>query len=486
MAVTTFTSCSDSDDDSAPVYGEAKMISFGFYAEDNEDALFKDYIVENVTENISIALPKDADRSALVARFTVTEDDSVSIPGVGQQSGISANNFSVPVDYLVTEGTNNSRYTVTVTDLPDAVWTKAATFDTDTVLELVMKVNPTTNEPYILFKQDRYVSSLEKAAMLKYSEGAFSYIGTSEGLSEGRVAYSDFTFDAEGNIYVAYADYTCPDGTSTTAKASVRTFNGSTWEYVGEKGITDVRVSYTGIGIMPNNNPVLFNMNNAAGALAQRELNISYYTNGAWSTSNTLPGRSSSLSAYFPKTKTVNGILYLAVFNAGGTPQTYSVYKYTNNEWTTIIDQAIEDGATNSNLRDFDMDVDNDGNVYIAVADDATTSGVYNPRVKKYTAATNTWSNVGNPINIDLSDSRYMDLAIAPNGTVFFAYRNESDYPVVVHIDKNTQDWCTPIVLDNSVVNDVCIDFAGDGTGYAAFVNSDKDAVVCKYSVPEN
>ncbi len=115
-------SCS-SDDPEVIVY-EAGMTSFGFYVEDNKGLIVQDYEVSPVTQtNITVLLPEEVDKSKLVARFTVTDNDVVKVGDVVQQSGVTANDFTVPVDYFVSEGTTNVKYTVTIGKAPAYVWT---------------------------------------------------------------------------------------------------------------------------------------------------------------------------------------------------------------------------------------------------------------------------------------------------------------------------------------------------------------------------
>jgi len=480
-AMAGFMASCNPDDDPLDKAAEAKLISFGFYAADNQGVLFEDYVVtDTVGTSWTVNLPAEVDKSSLVARFVTTENDSVTVGGVGQVSGVTANNFTSPVDFYLTDGKTNKRYTITVGKASAYVWSKIASFTADSVVSFSMKVNPTTGEPYILYKQDRELSADEKAAMVKLNGDSWAFVGGTAGLSAGRIgSYMDFTFDASGKPYVAYPDYVA----TVPQAASVRYFNGTEWTNVGNQGINAGSVTYTGLSFAANNKLMLFNMNNvAAGGLAKRELNVSMFDGSAWSTNNTITGRSSGMYGYLPVAKLVNGVLYVAIYNADG--GNYSVYKYENNTWTTIADKKIEPGASSCNLRDFDMDVDNDGNIFIAVADDAQTAGVYNPRVKKYTAATQTWSNIATPISLDLNTIRHFDLAVSPYGVPFLMYRNANQYPTVISLDTETQQWTSETVLEQTAVDDVWLDFAPNGQAYASFTNLSNRVLTYKYAAP--
>jgi hypothetical protein len=481
--VAGLTTACDSSDDPLKVSGEAKMISFGFYAADNDGVLFQDYaVLDTATSTWTVSLPKLADKTHLVARFVVTENDSVTVNGVGQVSGVTVNDYSTPVDFYVTDGENNTRYTITVVAASDYTWTSDVPFTEDSITTFMMKVSPVDGYPYIAYKKKRDVSDDQKAAMIRLKDGAWGYVGSSDGLSLGRIAsYIDFTFDSEGHPYVAYPDYTA----TKAQAASVRYFNGTEWANVGDPGIMANTVSYTALSFAPDNKLLLFNMNSAAGVLAKRELNVSIFDASAWTTNTTVTGRTSAQYGYLPVAKLVNGVLYLGVLNVAATiPYTFSVYSYTDGVWTTIADNVIHDGATSCNLRDFDMDVDLDGNIFIAVADNAT-GATYKPRVMKYTAETKVWSDVGDVIDVDLDITRQFDLAVSPYGVPFLLYRNASQYPTVVSIDSDTQQWTDPQVLESAEVSELWIDFASNGEAFASCITSNSRVHSFRYSAAQ-
>ena len=86
-------SCSSDDPAEEIIPAEVGLTSYGFYAEDNADNLFIDYIVNDLsTTNISVSLPSETDLTSLVARFTTTDGDVVKVGAVNQTSGTTANN----------------------------------------------------------------------------------------------------------------------------------------------------------------------------------------------------------------------------------------------------------------------------------------------------------------------------------------------------------------------------------------------------------
>lgn len=478
-------SCSKKKDD--PIPADPKLLTFGFYADDNEGVIVQDYEVTAVTGTaISIALPKEVDKTKLVARFTLTDRATITVGGAPQQSGVTQQNFSVPVDYIVSEEQVNVRYTVTVVKAADYVWSRVSSFTADSTNGFVMKVNPTTGVPYFAYKGDRIASADEKAFVVKYENGTWAHVGSAQGISDGQIGGNiDIAFGTGNNLYVTYPDYTVTPAQSAT----VQQFNGSAWSFLGSKGLTGVKVTYGVVGLNPaTQQPVLVNTMDAAGTLVRRALGVSLYNGTSWSANNTITGRDAAAFGSLQVAKNVGDALYLGVFNYGGT-QTYSVYKFKNNVWEVIADKMLEPGATNSNLRDFDMDVDVNGNIYIAISDDAQVNGTYNLRIKKYDATAKTWSQVGSVFPLNINTTRYFSLAVSPTGLPYVLYRNEQTQAEVAAFDTETRDWVTPKVLESVKMNgttDVALDFSPDGVGYAAFVNEAGRIVLHKLDVPAN
>lgn len=479
-----FVACDD-DKEEPIVYGEAKMLSFGFYEEDNEGVLFRDYIIENVASTtIRIDLPGDADKSKLIARFTVSEDDVVSINGVEQLSGVNVNNFTIPVDYLVTEGTNNTRYTVTIGKLPDAVWSSLAVSHID-VSTASMAVNPNTGEPYVAYVKSGASTSDYRLGAMKYTTDGWQSLGAEAGISSGRPGDYCITFDETGKPYIVFGDYT----SSPAQRATVASYSNSTWSVLGNN-ITAGLAAYASISVV-NGNPIVFSMNNTNGSSDRRFLVYNTYTGSSWSSDTRIPGRpavsGSAYASYNVRSKVYDNTVYVVVTNINQ-PGIFSVYTYKNGNWTTIYEGGetpLDEDSTSPHTYDLAFDIDREGNIYVAYSN----GNPYFVRVKKYTASTKTWRTVGGG-SLDVIDgnARYYDIAVSPYGIPFVIYRNNSKYPVIVALDSESQQWDTPIVLENVEAENLWIDFAEDGTGYLIYTRdaaeSTTNIVLYKYDIP--
>lgn len=472
-----FISC-DSDDPEIIEY-EAKMTSFGFYVEDNEGVIVQDYVVSEITgTSISILMPEEVDKSALVARFTVTENDVVKVGEVTQQSGVTVNDFTAPVDYFVSEGTANVKYTVTIGKAPDFVWTPIPSVITDSATTLIMKVSP-AGVPHIVYKYDRESNNDEGLGVLAFKDGNWSALGGQ--VSEGRVnLYFDITFNSNDLPTVSYTDYT----NTTSQIASVKSYNGTAWSFVGGPEATTAQVTYNALDYVNDDKLMLFALfDGRNGPLTRRELSVNVFEGGSWTNNLVIPGRPSEHRGWLVTSAKLNDAIYVGAHNAVS-PNSISVYKYQNNEWTTLLDAWYDENATGINLRDFDIEVDNDGNVYVALADDSS-EGVAKHRVIRYDAETKEVTNVGNYLEGASGGLFNFDLAISPLGVPYLFYRNASLFPTVVSLDKDTQDWTTPNVLETAEANDLSIDFGPDGKAYIVYTKS-RNIITYKYDAPGN
>ncbi|HBX46751.1 hypothetical protein [Limibacterium fermenti] len=456
---------------------EAKMTSFGFYVEDNEGLIHEDYVNSTFTgTSINLFLPEEIDKSTLIARFTVTDKDEVKVGTVSQQSGKTANDFTVPVDYIVTEGTANVKYTVTIGKAPAYVWTALASLPTDLAVSLKMNVNPVDGVPYIIYKIDKDESDDQGAALLSFKDEKWTSLGQA---SDGRIgSYYDLTFNSKGVPYVSYTDYTA----KTSQQATVKYYTGN-WNLLGSVGAASSnKVSYHGINFASDDKLLLMATYDAKdGALARREMSVNTYENGVWAHNSTIPGRSSDLVSYLNVSKKQGNAIYLGVYNAVN-PNSFSVYKYENNAWSTLIDKWSDTNATGISLRDLDIAVDADGNVFVAFADNSSEQ-TYKHRVIKYDAVTKEISTVGNYLAGASGGLFNFDLEINPFGVLYLFYRNESLFPCVTYIDNETQDWTQPHIFEPAEADDLDLSFTPTGIGYAVYTKDNK-IFGYKYSAP--
>ena len=166
-----FSSCSDDKNDGTDEGVEAKLLTFGFYAEDNSSILSDDYIATLSSTTAKVTMPAFIDKSALVARFTTNDGNIVLVDGVTQVSGATANDFTAPVDYIVSNGKQNVKYTITVAKSSNMAWVRMPDFTATSVFSgSVLKINPVDQVPYLGFK----LKEEEKMALAGFQWSCYS------------------------------------------------------------------------------------------------------------------------------------------------------------------------------------------------------------------------------------------------------------------------------------------------------------------------
>ena len=482
----------------------AQLLSFGFYQTDNA-GLSQDYVATVpavaagvTTYDIEIAMPASVDLTALVARFTVNEGNTVTVDGVAQTSGVTKNDFTDPVDYTVrnSTGANNLRYTITVVEASGKAWTEMAVLNTATLSGnadftgvysgAVLAINPKGNVPYVAYGA-RGVDN--KMSVAKFENGAWAQVG--DALFSSVVNGSHFSFDVapDGTPYVAYGDQ---DAASLKGALSVMKFDGSQWSYVGEQGFFKVQAQYIGMAAFESGLAIDLVNNSKDGSIPRRSMGIATFDGSAWTTgeSSLLP---SEQGVYMTKMGGNGKVATLICVNRGKIDDVnygHNIFKFENGQWESLATNFLEPGATQTSIAQgsFGTTVALDGTVYAWTGDDVPNTGTYQVRLKKYDAAGKTWNTVtGNtlPIGHDGGFESHisLDVAIAPDGTPFVVYNNFNDQKklYVMHLDPATAQWSASQLLAEGA-SDVNIAFDTAGMGYITYTDESNQIHLFKYA----
>ncbi|MFP4442304.1 MAG: hypothetical protein ACLFST_04225 [Spirochaetia bacterium] len=111
--------------DEPELSGEKVITAYSFEAEDNLSLSASVTGTIEITEtagisaDILVTVPYGTDLTALVAAFTAASGAAVTVDGIVQESGVTANDFTDPVTYTVTAEDGTTReYTAAVTIAP--------------------------------------------------------------------------------------------------------------------------------------------------------------------------------------------------------------------------------------------------------------------------------------------------------------------------------------------------------------------------------
>ncbi|MEG2061560.1 MAG: hypothetical protein RRY33_06855 [Alistipes sp.] len=470
--------------------GMAKLLTFGFYAADNA-GLKADYVAEIAPEMV-IRLPADAAKTALVARFTTSENDKVLVGSKEQVSGTSANDFTYPIDYLVSDADAklSSRYTIKVGKILTKVWAEIAAYnDKDATSgallpndEFAMAISPKDNTPYFFLA--RTASDVDAGVVVKLENGtptAGSEISfASDGTTRVDVKYPQIAIDVEGKVYASYY-YT------TDQKMFVKTGSGSSWSMVGTPFGNVKCSSYTTMEIDPaTKHPIVAYYANSAiaGTIARRDMNLCYFDGAAWSSENLISDLSAK-SIYNSTMRIINNTLYL-----GGTvqnkPGSYFVYKYNNGSWEKIIN-ALPADASQTNIVGFSFDIASDGTVYICAGGDEDVNKTWKPTVYKAAPGATDWTRVATPLNFDVASSSKYTMELYEDRPIVFYREPVANMPTIVMLNAATKQWEEPLQLGTTAmtINDLHLEFDANGIGYAAFLDdsANKALHIYKYAM---
>ncbi len=483
LAVFALASCSSSDDDvkkaEAPL-----MTAFGFYAEDNAGVLSKDYVGTISGTSITVSMPSSINKTALVARFTTNEGNKVLVNGVTQVSQTTKNDFTNPVDYTVSnsDGSNNARYSVTITKSSNVSWSEAAVYSASEVYAgAVLKINPTNNVPMIAFKERADES--EKMTVVQLSGSSLANVGNASFSSKVSSSNYDFDISPEGTPYVAYSN---SESSLLSGALSVMRYDGSAWTAVGDASVLKAQSNFVGMAALSGNRLVVNQQNNSAKAdFARRVMVSSVYNGSAWT--NTAATTNQIYACVTAGDGTNAYTLYINRGKVDGVNYGMNVVKYDGTAWSTLRSNYVRSGATQTSIVGYGLTVAPDGTLYIWTGDDADNTGSYGVRLERYNASTNTWTVVGGnilPLGFALSTHTSVAVAVAPDGTPYVAYKNEADnnYPYVIYLDSETNQWSTPVRLAEVAASDVNIAFAKDGTGYLTFTDGDNHIHLMRYA----
>lgn len=480
LAVFALASCSSSDNDvkkaEAPL-----MTAFGFYAEDNAGVLSKDYVGTISGTSITVSMPSSINKTALVARFTTNEGNKVLVNGVTQVSQTTKNDFTNPVDYTVSnsDGSNNARYSVTISKATDVSWSEAAVYSASKVFAgAVLKVNPANNVPMIAFKE----RTDDKMTVVQLSGSSLAPVGSASFSSKVSSSSYDFDISPEGTPYVAYSN---SESTVLSGALSVMRADGKAWNYVGDESVLKAQSTYISLAALSGNRLVVNQQNNSAKAdFARRVMVSSVFDGTAWD------NKQATTDPIYTCVTAGDGsnayTLYINRGAVGGVNYGMSVVKYDGTSWSTLRSNYVRPNASQTSIAGYGITVAPDGTLYIWTGDDADSKGNYGVRLERYDAASKDWTVVGGnilPLNFPLTTHSSVAVAVAPDGTPYVAYRNEKDnnYPYVMYLDSETKQWSTPVRLDEVASTDVNIAFAKDGTGYVSFTDGDDHIHLMRY-----
>lgn len=477
-ALTALVSCKKENEDPV-VVPDPELTSFKFELANNPEAISSD--IEGVISGdaVTVSMMKAADKSRLVATFTANEGDVVKVGDVVQVSGKTVNDFTNPVDYIVTnsDGGKSALYSVSITSVNGKL-EPLVTYSSLPVSDAVLRVNPDNKAPYLAFKEKSVTgsesASADKLTVVNFLDGAWNLVGSAGFSNKVASSHFDFDVDSKGGLYVAYAD-----NEASPKSAKVMGYSGGSWSVVGSGAANNFMAQNLSLAALSDNNLVLLQKcNSKSDPFKRNDLVMSLY-NGSWNSNTVLD--ITSMAAV--KTCKAGNTAYAFVIRRVK-PYPHDVLKYVDGTWTALRTNFVREGATQTGNYVYDITATEDGTVYLLTVDDAQTTSEYRIIVEKYSPEAGSWSIVSGGyypfVNGDAHD--VAKLAVAPDGTPYMLYYDYKNTTLrLTWFDSDTKQWAEPVVVATEALSDPCIAFAASGVGYIAFTDANNAEKVFIY-----
>ena len=454
---------------------EPVMSSFKFESKNNPGIIDFDVVGEINGHDITVRLPKTVLLTKLVASFEVANENTVTVNGVSQKSGITANDFSSSIDYLVSskDGKANALYSVKIIKSAGE-WKPFNSFNKIPVKSALMKINPKDNLLYLVINDKK----TEKLSVFKLKNEQFVSIGNEVSESVKSSAF-DMAFSKSGNMYLCYSLY---QPQAKVWPLAMLKYDGSNWSTIKNES-SDFNSNKINIAVLSDKEVIVNHINESKKSKYKRNsLLISSYDGKELKTEKVVTGGEQGVwlnticssgnyvySAFIYRSKN-NGV------NFG-----HEVLQYNSGKWTSLRNNFLQPGATQTGMSILDIKSTDNGTVYLLTADDAAQKGVYHFRVEKY--LNDKWENVGSPLPYIHGDRHDMAiLSIAPDGTPYVAYYDNKNTTVFVsNFEETSKSWSEPVAVVKEKITGLNFDFASSGAGYIAFTDANGEEKIYIY-----
>ncbi len=479
VALTALVSCKKDEKEPEKV-PDPELTSFKFEIANNPEVISSD--IEGVISGdaVSVSMMKTADKSRLVATFTANEGNVVKVGDAVQVSGETANDFTNPVDYIVTnsDGSKSALYSVSIKTVNGKLEPLVTYSELPVYSGAVLRVNPVDKAPYIGFKEreatDSESASAEKMTVVKYADGAWSTVGSAGFSNKVAREYFDFDIDSKGGLYVAYAD-----NEASPKSAKVVKFSDGSWSVVGSGAACDFVSQDINLSAVSDQNLVLLQKCNSNTAPFKRNYFAASIYNGSWNSGTVLD---ITTMAYIASCK-AGGSAYALVIRRGSS-YPFDVLKYENGTWAALRSNFLREGASKTGIFVYDITASEDGTVVVLTADDALNNGEYRFIVERYTPAAGNWSVVGGDYYPYVHGNKNDEakIAVAPDGTPYLLYYDCTNKSLrLTWLDSDTKQWAEEVVVATEELSDINIAFTTSGVGYIAFTDENNAEKVFIY-----
>ena len=478
VALVALVSCNKEKEEPV-IIPDPELKSFKFEIANNPEVISSD--IEGVISGdaVSVSMMKTADKSGLVATFTTNEGDVVKVGDVVQVSGETANDFTNPVDYIVTnsDGSKSALYSVSITSVNGKL-EPIVTYSALPVSDAVLRVNPDDKAPYLAFKEKSVSgsesASADKLTVVNFVDGAWNVVGSAGFSNKVASSHFDFDVDSKGGLYVAYAD-----DEASPKSASVMKYSDGSWFVVGSGAACNFVSQDINLCAVSDQNLVLLQKCNSNTDPFKRNYFVASLYNGSWNSGTVLD---ITTMAYIASCKAAGAAYALVIRRGSSYP--FDVIKYENGAWTALRTNFLREGASKTGIFVYDITACEDGTVFALTADDALNNGEYRFIVEKYSSVAGNWSVVGGDYYpyVHSNKNDEAKIAVAPDGTPYLLYYDCTNKALkLTWLDSDTKQWAEEVVVATEELSDINVAFTTSGVGYIAFTDANNAEKVFIY-----
>ncbi|MEN5087582.1 hypothetical protein ABE426_14040 [Sphingobacterium faecium] len=461
------------------------IVSFGFYASDNPEYLFRDYPATITKLDIKVDLPVDADVTKLVARYTKSNGTILKYNGTDFVSKETVLDYTLPQNLElqdVQSGTSEN-FVVTVGRLTAPVWSTVQLPDflnTNNVAEAGLAINPVNRQPYVSVQFSGSTDDLRKGLITTWNADTKQWetLGANTGFTPTRADLISLDFSKQGIPYVAFRDYTA--GTNAQY-ASLMKYENSAWSFVGNQQSSFNRVNYLTLKLDENDIPYQgYVFTRASSPYPNRGTYVESFNGSTWSGQTFAQ---SSTGWYAKMFKGGDSKLYYVVMDltSGTATRKPSVYRLDNGVWNLVGNVNVGPAESNSGGINIDLDVTADGQIYMVYQ---SNSPAYKTFVMHWNGST--WKQFGDGISQSTSSSANRDnvaISIHPDGRVFLAYGDAINGIKVCTFNESIGNWNAATQLSAENGNKFVMKISKEGIPYLITVINNK-AALFKYDIP--
>lgn len=281
---------------------------------------------------------------------------------------------------------------------------------TDTAIEL-----DSAGSAYVSYKDNSTTPTSGMATVRRFNGASWTTLGTT-GFSESTFIFPSLAVYDSGDVHTPFVAY---KDSGNANKATVRSFNGTSWPVLGTAGISTANILGTSLAISENGIPYLAYVDGAAG----NKVTVQMY-DGSWSSVGT-EGFSPAAVDRVSLAVSGSGVsrnLYVAFKDASASDKA-TVLSYDGSAWVVLGSAGVSTGTANC----VTVEVAPDGTPYIAYIDGVVGTG--KAVVRKFDGSG--WILVG-VSGFSPGGADYLDIALDSEG-----------YPVVAFKDGNAAGKAT-------------------------------------------